>query len=430
MGDLSATARRCLRVLPLLAAMVGLSACASERGGLSSQPGRGETPVGALLALTGTGNALGIASKSALDIAATDLNADLARQGSDVRVRIVAEDTKHDPAIALQKLQALAAQGVKIVIGPQSSAEVQALKSYADENGIVIISQGSTSSALSIAGDNIFRVVPDDRLEAEALVALMWADGIRTVVPLWRADLGNQGLHDSMQRALAARGGTTTAGVRYPTTARDFTSVLPTIRVQVEQAAGTGASTVAVYLAAFDEAVTVLDQARRDPVLSSVKWYGSDGAAQIPGLPANAAAAAFARKVGYPCPSYGLDDALATKWQPVANQIRARTGITPDAFALSAYDALQVAVRAYVQARGVGNVATFKKALVETAASYTGITGPTTLNEAGDRKVGSFDFWGVCAAGGAFQWVRLASYRSSATGTGTLTRLTACPALP
>lgn len=431
MGDLSATARRCWRALLLLAVMVGLSACGGDGGRLSSQPGRGETPVGALLALTGPGSGLGIASKSALEIAASDLNADLARQGSDVRMRIVVEDTKHDPAIALQKLQALAAQGVKIVIGPQSSSEVQALKAYADEHGIIIISQGSTSSALSIAGDNIFRVVPDDRLEAEALVALMWADGIRSVVPLWRADLGNQGLHDSVQRTLAARGGTVTAGVRYPTTAQDFTSVLPTIRVQVEQAAaGAGASTVAVYLAAFDEAVTVLDQARNDPVLSSVKWYGSDGAAQITGLPANAAAAAFAVKVGYPCPIYGLEDALASKWQPVADQIRAQTGITPDAFALSAYDALRVAARAYVQTRGVGNVATFKKALLETAESYSGITGSTALNEAGDRKLGSFDFWGVCGAGGAFQWIRLASYRSSSSGTGTLTRLSACAALP
>lgn len=133
---------------------------------------------------------------------------------------------------------------------------------------------------------------------------------------------------------------------------------------------------------------------------------------------------------GYPCPIFGLDDALATKWLPVANQIRAQTGITPDAFALSAYDALWIAVQAHVKVRRVGAVAAFKRALVETAASYTGITGPTTLNAAGDRRLGSFDFWGVCGTGSAFQWIRLASYRFSASGPGTLTRLNTCPARP
>src|SRR5262249_15265913 len=158
------------------------------------------------------------------------------------------------PATALQRLQILAAQGVKLVIGPQSSAEVQALKSYADQNGIVIISQGSTASSLSIAGDNVFRFAPDDSHEAEAVVALMGRDGIRTVVPIWRADAGNQGLHDSTKRAMEARGGTVSEGVRYQTTDQDFTAALSTIRAQVSQAvSGQGAGSVAVYLAAFDE---------------------------------------------------------------------------------------------------------------------------------------------------------------------------------
>jgi branched-chain amino acid transport system substrate-binding protein len=425
LGHVNETWRSAARALAVLTVIVvGLSSCGSES--LPPQNAGGSaTSVGALLSLTGSGKSLGIASKAALEIAATDINAYLAKQGSATRVRVVTQDTKHDPALALQKLQALAGQGVKIAIGPQTSSELQALKPYADQNGIVLISHGSTASSLSIAGDNVFRVVPDDKLEGEAVVALMWGEGIRTVVPLWRTDAGNQGLHDSMKRAMEARGGSVTDGVGYPTTAPDFAAALSTIRAQVSQAAsGQAPGSVGVYLAAFDEAVTIFNQAKDDPVLSSVKWYGSDGVVQLPALVKSAPVAGFAAKAGYPCPTYGLDDALEPKWKPVADQIRARTRITPDAFALSAYDALEIAMLAYGQAGGTGNLTTFKQALVQAADGYSGITGPVVLNEAGDRKTGNFDFWAVRKAGGKYEWERVARYRSSPDGTGTITRLT------
>jgi len=410
-------------LLPLVVMVVGLSSCGAN--GDRQASGGSATSVGALLSLTGPGKSLGIASKAALEIAARDINANLSKQGSPTRVRVITEDTKHDPNVALQKLQALAAQGVKIVIGPQSSAELQVLKPYADQNGIVIISHGSTASSLAIAGDNVFRVVPDDTREAEAVVALMWGEGIRTIVPLWRTDAGNQGLHDSVKRALEARGGVVTDGVGYPTTTQEFAAALASIRAQVSQAvSGQAPGSVGIYLAAFDEAVTIFNQAKDDPVLSSVKWYGSDGVVQLPALVKSAPVAGFAAKAGYPCPTYGLDDALQAKWKPVADQIRARTRITPDAFALSAYDALEIAMLAYVQAGGTGNLTTFKQALVQTADTYSGITGPVVLNEAGDRKTGNFDFWAVRKAGGKYEWERVARYRSSPDGTGTITRLT------
>ena len=56
----------------------------------------------------------------------------------------------------------------------------------------------------------------------------------------------------------------------------------------------------------------------------------------------DSSAAGFAASVGYPNPIFGLPDALRNRWQPISDEIEARTGITPDAFALSAYDALFV----------------------------------------------------------------------------------------
>ena len=92
------------------------------------------------------------------------------------------------------------------------------IKPFADAHNILVISQGSTASSLAVPGDNIFRFCPNDRREAEALVALLQHDGIRAIVPLWRNDAGNNGLHvdaDCGQNSLDAD------SVDQPVVARD-----------------------------------------------------------------------------------------------------------------------------------------------------------------------------------------------------------------
>jgi branched-chain amino acid transport system substrate-binding protein len=384
--------------------------------------------VGALLSLSGDWSTLGMASGVALEIAARELNSAFERQGMATRVQLLAQDTRLRPDLAPQALHSLAERGVRVVIGPQSSAEMQALKAYADARGILLISQGSTSSTLSIAGDNLLRVVPDDRQEAAAVVSLMAADGVRNVVPVSRDDLGNRGLALSVRRAVEARGGSVAEGMLYAPSTVDFVPVLETIRGQVSQAiARHGAPTVGVYLAAFDEAALLFAAARNDPALASVKWYGSTGGAASPAL-RSGPAAEFAMKVGYPCPLLGLEESTRAKWQPVAEEIHARTGIAADAFALAAYDAFGVVTKAAIEAGGAEDSATFRQALLGTASRYSGITGSLELNEAGDRKFATYDFLALCGAGETAVWKRVALYQSLPEGGGTIQRLPGCGA--
>src|SRR5947208_6775566 len=215
------------------------------------------------------------------------------------------------------------------------------IKPYADAHNILVISQGSTASSLAMAGDNVFRFCPNDTREAEAIVALMWHDGIRAIVPLWRNDAGNNGLHDSVQAAFQLQGGTVEAGYRYEPATTDFSVATASVASQIENliGGGTDPSTIAVYLAAFDEVVDVFHSAQGNTTLSNTAWYGSDGVALSAALTGDSSAAAFADTVGYPNPIFGLPDALRSEWQPMADAIQARTGIEPDAFALSACDA-------------------------------------------------------------------------------------------
>ena len=107
-----------------------------------------------------------------------------------------------------------------------------------------------------------------------------------------------------------------------------------------------------------------------------------------------------------------MPDSLRNRWQPIADQIEARTGITPDAFALSAYDALFVVNLALQRPKPLKNFDRFKAAFIDEASHYRAITGPTTLDAAGDRLNGDFDFWAVRLRNGNYTWVRVGTYNN------------------
>jgi branched-chain amino acid transport system substrate-binding protein len=368
--------------------------------------------IGVLADLSGSWSTLGKNTVAALRIAAADLR-NIRPQFRPVRFRFLVRDTHLDPEKALDAIQDLNQRGVKIIIGPQSSSEVAKIKPFADAHNILVISQGSTASSLAIPGDNIFRFCPNDMREAEALVALLLHDGIHAIVPLWRNDAGNNGLHDSVQIRFQAFGGTVASGFRYEPTTTDFSAATNSVASQIASliGGGTNPSAIAVYLAAFEEVVDVFHSAQANPTLANTTWYGTSSLALSAALTGDAAVAGFAASVGFPNPTFGLPDALQKRWQPIADAIEARTGITADAFALSTYDALFVVNLALVHAKPQ-NFDRFKAAFIDEASHYRGITGSTELDAAGDRLNGDFDFWAVRLRNGNFTWVRVGTYNN------------------
>src|SRR5262245_16028102 len=330
--------------------------------------------IGVPASLTGSRFSLGRNTVAALQIAAAGLQT-IHPQYNPAQYRFLVRDTQHDPSRALNAIQDLNARGVKIIIGPQTSSEVAMIKPFADAHDILVISQGSTASSLAIPGDNILRFCPNDRREAEALVALLQHDGIRAIVPLWRNDAGNGGLHDSVQIRFQGLGGRVTSGFRYEPTTTDFSAATESIASQIASliAGGTNPSAIAVYLAAFDEAVDVFHSAEANPTLANTAWYGSDGVALSAALTSDPTAAGFAASVGYPNPIFGLPDRLRNRWQPISDAIEARIGITPDAFALSAYDALFVVNLALQHPKPLKSFDRFKAAVIEEAEHYRAI---------------------------------------------------------
>jgi branched-chain amino acid transport system substrate-binding protein len=220
----------------------------------------------------------------------------------------------------------------------------------------------------------------------------------------------------------SALGGTVMQGVKYGAATADFGSTIAGVNAQLRAAIALhGAGSVAVYLAAFDEVVGLFTSARTDPVLSSVRWYGSDGVALSDALVNSPQAAEFAMHTGYPNPVFGLEEGARDVWVPLAARIRAKTNLEPDAFALAVYDAVWVVARGYVASGSTSTlgIEDLKTAFVTAASTHFGATGWTALNAAGDRKYGDFDYWAVREVEGVPMWSRVAQYE---TRTGRVVR--------
>jgi|tagenome__1003787_1003787.scaffolds.fasta_scaffold20797837_1 branched-chain amino acid transport system substrate-binding protein len=405
------SARRALAA-PIIAVLTLAVVAASPARSATAEPTT--VHIGALLSLTGGGSTLGNSSKAALQVAAQKWNAQRSSVRKNTKVVVDFVNTNLEPDKALTGLRTLAKRGAKIVIGPQSSSEVAAIKDEAASLGVLVVSQGSTASSLATPDDNVFRFVPTDHVEGRAIADLIVKDGATTVVPMWRNDAGNQGLADTVRSYAPTHGATVTEGFRYEPDTSDFTTALQAIAAQVTAAVGTAdAAHVAVYLGGFEETAKVLAAAKAMPGLAAVRWYGGDGSAQSTALLDDKDASAFAESVhGYPSPLVALPADQATKDKALVALISAKAKVPADAFTLAAYDAFNVAATTLAAAGKNSDTDALREGFTTAADGYHGVTGTIELDAAGDRTTAPYAFWSVCSRGastttaGARKWVR------------------------
>ena len=397
-------------VLIILAAVVFVCGCT----GTQTAPAEmGEAVqgifVGALLPLTGDYAEGGEASRVALEVAAGDINDYFTAIDSDYRVGVIVEDTGTDPAVALEKLQALGEQGVRIVIGPGSSAELNATRTYADEHGIVLISTMSTAPSLAIADDNVYRFVPPDTYQADAMAYYLKEEGTSAIVPAWRGDVWGDELEKLATASFKRGNGTVLDGVRYAPGEEDYAGMVADLDVQVGRAIAThGKEKVGVYLISLDEAAAIMEAAAKTRNLTKVRWYGCDGNVLLDSL-VTGDAARFAAQTRFTGPEFGQQDRAASGAATI-QKIREILGRQPDGYSLASYDALWTVAMTRMQT-DTTEISKLKIALEGTTGGAGGpLFGSVELNGAGDRLTAHYTFWSVEADGEACRWVPNAQY--------------------
>ena len=357
----------------------------------------GPIRIGALVPLTGdladTGSSYTSAYGKAL--------ADLAEVPGMPEVELLVENTDADPLVAAMKLEALYTNGVQIVLGPESSAECEALRHLATNGaGMLLLSSSATAVPLAITNDNLMRLTMDDSHQARALAQRIAGDGITNLAVLKRSDMYGEGMREAFQDEFETHlGGTVFYNGYYPRAPDLFGEVMSNFNDAVEaQIAQTGEEGLGVLIVAFDEGVKLLEAAGAFPALTSVRWYGTDGVAGNAALLTNAAARETVRQTRLVC---SLPAACTNaKYEEVAARIRADTGHQrPLSFAVMSYDALRLTALALQQTGGTGTVAEVRQAIRDQAATYEGASSPIVFNAAGDRDGGAYEFLKVSDAG-------------------------------
>lgn len=362
--------------------------------------------IGGLLSLTGNWSTLGLASQEAMNLAISEINRHMEQTGSRYRFTTTIYDTKLDTTMAKKAIEELSRNNTRFVVGPQSSAELAAIREVVNTKDILLVSQSSTAGNLAIAGDAIFRFCPGDSLEGNAMAQTIFALGRRALITLARGGAGNIGLQQVVGATFSRLGGSVDAMAPYDFATTDFSTLLALLKSKIQQHTTlVGADKVGVYIASFDEVKDLFRQAAADPVFSSVHWYGGDGVTLSSVLLSDVTAASFAAATQFFAPSFGLPQQPHPQLATISAAIKTKTGLEPDAYALAVYDAVWViALTAASFPEPAKDFNKVKQVFHATANQFYGITGPLFLNAAGDRSIGTFDYWGITAQNNTYIW--------------------------
>ena len=249
--------------------------------GMSSLVPAGEVQtlsIGGLLPLTGSLQSNGLSSQAAIEAGVDDINAYLQRQNSSYRIKADIKDTASNPDTAIAAIQQLIQNGDRFFIGPFDSTSVEAVKPLADQNPVVVVSPGSSSTKLSVPGDRIFRLSPDDSRQGDAISYYLLKKGITRVIPIYVNDSFGNSLYDQTKKFIESRGGVYSDAIRIERDQTDFTAAVSQLNQAVSKAVGeVQAVSVAVHIIAYQQSVSILDLAASYPALGQVTWIGNDG---------------------------------------------------------------------------------------------------------------------------------------------------------
>ena len=402
-----------------------------------NEDSRKDFVIGAILPFTGSFSSIGKSIKVALEKAEYDVNKYFEGMNSSSHFNLLMANSKTSPEESLVAIKRLHENGANIIVGPSVSNTVETAKEYADANNITLISYSSTSSLLSIEGDNLFRLVPDDTYQGKIVAERMINDGIKVIVPIWRGDLYGNELYKSTKSQFEKLGGKVEEGINYkPHTGKFATSLhrinflmwnqeLEKLNAIVSDAVKKyGVNSVGVYVISFDEITPILIQSTLYENLGKVRWYGSDKIAQNHQITKNVDSALFAIKTNLSNPLYSIDSEskkLHDLKEVLEKQLHEVSSITYPALA---YDSYWIAALSLDKNNTTFNnsnenlTKSFKEIIVETAESFDeGISGKIKLNKAGDRIGGNYDFWIVAKDNDTqnYEWEKEHNFRTESS---------------
>ena len=169
--------------------------CEPAQAKASGQPSTAPLKIGTLLPETGSLSFLGPPEFAAVDVAIKEINAAGGVLGQPVvNIRGDSGDDKTDTAN--QTVDRELGQGAQVIIGAAASGVTKLVIDKITGAGVVEFSPANTSDEFTCWPDKglYFRTAPPDKLQAQALAALMAGDGAQRISILARNDPYGSGL--------------------------------------------------------------------------------------------------------------------------------------------------------------------------------------------------------------------------------------------
>jgi branched-chain amino acid transport system substrate-binding protein len=353
--------------------------------------------------LSGSSYESGLIQKKIFEQAKHDINESFSKSNSSKRVELLIANTEINPDIALEKTKELVNNGVKIIVGPQTSDELKKIKPYVDSHDILLISQSTTAPSLATI-DNIYRLLQNDTYQGQQIAEKMHRDGKKIVIPIWLNNKYGNELYKSTKNNFEKLGGKFDDGVKYPPNIGQFAGSLHRINFMIwdqnlkniSKAISNATKyidgpnpyhKIGVYLISYGELVPLFLQAPSHNDLDKVEWYGSEATAKNQRLLEHEKAAAFAAKTNFTTPSLSYDT-TNKKLELLEEETKLEQ---IDASDVNSYDAVWIAALAENDSQNKTFV-NLKSNFDKTISSYHGLSGDIKLDRYGDR-IANYDFW-------------------------------------
>ena len=343
-------------------------------------------------------------------------------------------------AAAAEALRAAHSSGAgpSVYVGPSTDRGLHAAMPYASDNGIVLVSAGSTAPSLAVEGDTVFRMLPSGRLDAEALARLALGGGSESLhAVLENATHGpltpaGASLEDAtppapgqvltrIRRGACIRRGSGPVGAVSLAGAPGSYGAAAAAEALDESVRSGPAPAAVVYMGSPQGLAALAEASAGYAALESAAWLATGPSAGSLLLAGGGPAAAFAAETGLAAALWSVPDSDAARKADSLAQLPVGAGAGIRHRAYAAYDAVLVVAEAAAAAasgaRGgaVPDAAAVAGRLSAVAAAYNGALGDIALDSAGDLWVpAAYDLWtvGRPADGGtggpAAEWTRQA----------------------
>ena len=349
----------------IIIAMLIASGCVGEK----TQQEQEDIKIGVLITYTGGLGPIGEGMANGAKLAAMEINNKGIIKGKNIT--LIIEDTETDPAKAAEAARKLIdIDKVQVIIGGVSSSETLAIAPYAEKSKVVMISPSSTNPKITDAGEYIFRVVPSDLLQGEAIAKLALAKNYAKAVMLVENNDYGIGMEDVFKKHFTGN----VTSVRYDKGKGDYRSEIESIKKANPD--------VIIYVGYPADASVILKQSGELGLKK--KWIAAEGIAD-PVMFDNADVAKQMEGMLLTTPGRSEQE---EKEDPVFQYFvdlhKQTFGKDYSIYSDTEYDAVMLA--AYVIAEVGNNGTAIKEALPRVSKTFKAVSGDKTFDENGDVR--------------------------------------------